>query len=150
MQQNDNLLEQETPTGLYEMALFLEKLWNAYFLSPKQKKEPYQKRYNSIAEQYNRQVNFKAMTIINATTKDTAKSSPMQAPGVLMPTHLVEKRVTAACMPKREGSVIAQILEHHKAGLTNQEIIAKGFNKSTVGRQVCEYKKRIQDESRNR
>lgn len=43
--------------------------------------------------------------------------------------------------PARTGSIIHQIIEHHKAGLTNPQIIALGFNKSTVGRQVGEYKK---------
>lgn len=40
------------------------------------------------------------------------------------------------------GSIIQQILALHKQGLSNKEIIAKGFNKSTVARQVSEYKKR--------
>jgi hypothetical protein len=40
------------------------------------------------------------------------------------------------------GSIIDQILTHHKAGLSNKEIVEKGFNKSTVNRQVSEFKKR--------
>lgn len=40
------------------------------------------------------------------------------------------------------GSIIEQIIALHKQGLSNKEIIAKGFNKSTVGRQVSEFKKR--------
>jgi hypothetical protein len=38
-----------------------------------------------------------------------------------------------------KGSVIYQIIELHKQGLSKPDIIAKGFNKSTVARQVGEY-----------
>lgn len=50
----------------------------------------------------------------------------------------------AAPAPSKTGgkSIIEQILELHKAGKSNKEIIAAGFNKSTVARQVSEYKKR--------
>lgn len=43
-----------------------------------------------------------------------------------------------------KGSIIYQILELHKAGKSKAEIIAAGFNKSTVSRQVGEYIKRNQ------
>lgn len=42
------------------------------------------------------------------------------------------------------GGKIAQILKMHMDGKTNAEIIAAGFNKSTVSRQVSEHKKRQQ------
>lgn len=45
-------------------------------------------------------------------------------------------------IPNEHGGKIEQILWLHDSGLSNNEIIAKGFNKSTVGRQVGEYKKR--------
>lgn len=40
------------------------------------------------------------------------------------------------------GSIIEQILTLHKAGKTRAEIVAAGFNKSTVARQVGEYEKK--------
>ena len=45
---------------------------------------------------------------------------------------------------KKEGgkSIIEQIIELHEQGLSNKQIVEKGFNKSTVNRQVGEYKKR--------
>ena len=39
------------------------------------------------------------------------------------------------------GSIIDQILTHYKAGKTRAEIVALGFNKSTVARQCGEYEK---------
>lgn len=40
------------------------------------------------------------------------------------------------------GSIIDQILALHKAGKSRAEIVAAGFNKSTVARQVGEYEKK--------
>jgi hypothetical protein len=40
------------------------------------------------------------------------------------------------------GSIIDQILTLHKAGKSRAEIVAAGFNKSTVARQVGEYEKK--------
>lgn len=50
---------------------------------------------------------------------------------------------------KKDGgkSIIEQILDLHRAGKTNKEIVALGFNKSTVNRQVGEYKKRMEGEN---
>lgn len=44
--------------------------------------------------------------------------------------------------PKSKG-LVAKIISLHISGLTNQQIIAAGFNKHTVNRQVREYKLRI-------
>jgi hypothetical protein len=38
--------------------------------------------------------------------------------------------------------IVAAILQLHEAGKSNQDIIAMGYNKSTVYRQIGEYKKR--------
>lgn len=57
------------------------------------------------------------------------------------------KRVASApgvYVEPAKGSIIHQILELHKQGLTRPQIIAKGFNKSTVARQVGEFIKRQQ------
>lgn len=42
--------------------------------------------------------------------------------------------------PKKEGKIF-KILELHKKGLTNAEIVDKGFNKGTVAIQVSKFKK---------
>ena len=49
--------------------------------------------------------------------------------------------------PKLPGK-IEQIIAHHKAGKTNDEIVKEGFNKTTVSIQVAKHKKKqteIQD-----
>lgn len=44
--------------------------------------------------------------------------------------------------PKKENSgKIFEIIQLHKKGLTNAQIIEKGYNKSTVGIQVAKYKR---------
>lgn len=45
--------------------------------------------------------------------------------------------------PPRDGSIIQQIIAHHKSGKTKQEIVALGFNKNTVGIQVGRYIKSV-------
>ena len=42
------------------------------------------------------------------------------------------------------GGLIGQIIKLHESGKSKAEIIALGFNKSTVSRQVGEYIKRQQ------
>lgn len=58
------------------------------------------------------------------------------------PTQEPDKPAAPAQTKTGGKSIIEQILELHKAGKSNKEIIAAGFNKSTVARQVSEYKKR--------
>lgn len=54
-----------------------------------------------------------------------------------------KSKATAAPVPNIEGGgKIEKILAMHDAGNSNDQIIAAGFNKSTVYRQVSEYKKR--------
>jgi hypothetical protein len=61
-----------------------------------------------------------------------------------------EERLVAEVKPARTvtkkepgaGSIIDQILTLHKAGKSRAEIVAAGFNKSTVARQVGEYEKK--------
>jgi len=58
----------------------------------------------------------------------------------------VVKEMVAACDkidPIRIPSgICGEIVRLHISGKSNKEIIAMGYNKSTVGRQVSEYKKR--------
>ncbi len=56
----------------------------------------------------------------------------------------VERTFKAPTAPAAnpEGGKIQRILALHDAGFSNDQIIAEGFNKSTVYRQVKEYKER--------
>jgi hypothetical protein len=45
--------------------------------------------------------------------------------------------------PADGSGKVAQIIALHKEGKSNREIIEMGYNKSTVNRQVSEYKKRV-------
>lgn len=45
--------------------------------------------------------------------------------------------------PAEGTGKVAAIIALHKQGLSNKEIVDKGYNKSTVNRQVSEYRKRI-------
>lgn len=126
-----------------DLAEELIRLWELYFATPstkKELKEEYQKNYNLGAESYNKRIGFAAMSIISKTTKDTVRNHPKK----LNELPLGDK--DESLKPKREGSVIQQIIQLHESGKTNKEIIALGFNKSTVGRQVSEFKKRKEQE----
>ena len=49
----------------------------------------------------------------------------------------------------KEPGKIAQILEHHKAGKTVDEIVALGFNKTTVKIQTARYIKNTPGAKKN-
>lgn len=57
----------------------------------------------------------------------------------------VKKATTKKVVEPKEGEKgpgkIAQIIDFHKKGYTNAEIVAEGFNKTTVSIQVSKYKK---------
>lgn len=81
-------------------------------------------------------------TLANTTAKAKSKRTKIET---IVPAAV--KKAAASTKPAaagepKEGSIIHQILEHHKAGKSNKEICELGFNKSTVNRQVNEYKKR--------
>ena len=54
----------------------------------------------------------------------------------------VKEKPAGTPQPIEGVSKIAAIIRLHEQGYTNAQIIAAGYNKSTVGRQVGEYKKR--------
>lgn len=125
-------------TAQSERAEVLKKLWDDYFAAPKAKKKPIMEEYNKLAKEYNEIAGFNCMTIISSSTKDSVKARPVNAPSIVKSSEAPEQ----APIVKKQGSVIEQIIELHKQGKTNKEIINMGYNKSTVGRQVSEYKKR--------
>lgn len=117
-----------------DRAEVLKKLWDDYFAAPKAKKGPIMEQYNKLAKEYNQIAGFTCMTIITSSTKDSVKTRPVNTPTIVKDGQPV--------LEPKKGSIIEQILDLHKQGKTNKEIIAMGYNKSTVGRQVSEYKKR--------
>lgn len=66
-------------------------------------------------------------------TKKAAKKSSKKASS--------KKAVKKEAKRSKDGGKIANIIALHKTGLSNQEIVAKGFNKTTVGIQVAKYKR---------
>jgi len=48
--------------------------------------------------------------------------------------------------PEEGAGAVGQILRMHIAGMSNQQIIEAGFNKSTVYRQTNEFRKRVKEE----
>lgn len=76
----------------------------------------------------------KAITM--ATKKAAAKKVAAKATATKVPA----KKAAKAKDEKGPGK-IAQILELHRKGMENSDIVAKGFNKTTVSIQVSKYKK---------
>lgn len=118
-------------------------LWFNYGASSGKDKSKVRNEYNTVAEHYNKRVGWKCMSLINSTTiVETKEAFEARTEG----TAKIEKKKeqSAAAEPvKRSGTIIQQILALHKEGKTNKEIIDAGFNKSTVSRQVSEYKKSL-------
>lgn len=83
--------------------------------------------------------------ITNAVFTDV-RAFDYKAPPASKSAPNLKKTTTASPKPPppptNGGSIIQEILKLHQAGKSNKEIIAMGFNKSTVGRQVGEFKKR--------
>jgi hypothetical protein len=78
-----------------------------------------------------------------STTKATpSKKKSVLSPGTLKPEEGFNQQPDKPVKAAGGKCIIEQILDLHKAGKSNKEIIAAGFNKSTVARQVSEYKKR--------
>jgi hypothetical protein len=75
----------------------------------------------------------------------TKKVEDSKKTKVVTTVKVKENTKTQAKGEPKTGSIIQQIIEHHKKGLSNKEIVELGFNKSTVNRQVSEYKKRKAD-----
>ncbi len=126
--------------SLDDIAQETARLWQDYFRAPKVKKDPIQKEYNILANEYNKRVQRKDLVIITSATKDNIKYDPAHICSNLSSVKTVESKVKEF----GEDTIIGKILKLHKEGKTNKEIIALGYNKSTVGRQVSEYKKSIQ------
>lgn len=82
-------------------------------------------------------------TTAPATESAPVKSTTKPAPAKKTATPKTEQEPATETPPAGGSNITAQIVALHKQGLSNAEIVAKGFNKSTVARQVGEYKKRV-------
>lgn len=93
---------------------------------------------------------------MSKASKKAAQAAATETPVINAPavheapvTHEAPAEAAAPAVPaepKVEGK-IKQILDLHKAGKTNKEIVEMGFNKTTVSIQVARYKKKLEAES---
>jgi len=67
-------------------------------------------------------------------TKAKAKKAPVKKVAT-------KKAVTKSSDGEKGPGKSAQIIELHKKGYSNAEIVGEGFNKTTVSIQVAKYKK---------
>lgn len=156
------------PTKITDLDDLANDLWMRYF-KPAQPLAPAEKRelrdsYNQVAEAINKASGFSRVIKLTPSTLWIASKEgailPAKRPPGAIPTGATPQRSNPAPnfkqlaqskaapkVTKEPGgeSIIGQIIAHHKAGLSNKQIIELGFNKSTVGRQVGEYKKRQQN-----
>ena len=121
----------ELPDNLPDLHDVCAELWLK--IADDRKNKDLVARYNTAAAKVNELSKGKAMILINSKT-DVLKLEDKKI--VAVPD--VEKA------PK-EGSIISQIIDLHKSGKSNKEIIEMGYNKSTVNRQVSEFKKKQND-----
>lgn len=164
----------ELPKNIVELSDVADRLWYEFFVplvpNTPQKKREILELYNTAVKQLNKLAGFTRHINITSSTRwipNPSESGPDYQKKIFVeikqftPVTTVAKVVNmkkeivkpsnaapAAAVSKKAGpggSIIEQILAHHVSGLSNKEIIALGFNKSTVGRQVGEFKKRNQN-----
>lgn len=160
-QPEDDFQLPEKITDLDDLA---QTLWMQYFkpaepLPPTVKRE-LRDRYNLVADKinklsgFNRVIKLTPSTLWIASKSAEDPTSNLKRMPVQPTTGQIKQRSVPAPSfkqlakskpvkePGKGGGIIDQIIAHHVSGLSNKEIIALGFNKSTVARQVGEYKKR--------
>lgn len=170
-QRQENEKEFCYPENVQDLFEVADRLWFEYF-TPAQ---PYDSKtkskilatYNEAVKRHNKIQGFNRLMSLTSSTywkPQADETGPDMKekifvdiiefkPEVSKPAKVV--RMSQAPTPGskpahqfKRGSIIEQILELHKQGKTNKEIVAAGFNKSTVNRQVSEYKKRIANEKK--
>lgn len=90
-----------------------------------------------------------AKLFIPAEFVNTGKPTPPAPPTKPIPQQIIvtNNHPTNNVLPLLEGEgIVAAIIRHYNLGMSNEQIIGAGFNKSTVYRQVSEYKKRVRAE----
>lgn len=158
------------PTEVNALQEIIDDLWDQYF-NPKTPLKAPEKRalmakYNEAAVKMNEITGFSRVIILTPSTLVTKKKQNEPAETTETTVHVnkpegkpvpyvsasksnADKSTSDAAPEKKSPTIlksepgkIDKILALHKEGKTNKEIIAMGYNKSTVGRQVAEYKKR--------
>lgn len=76
----------------------------------------------------------------NAGTAITDPNAAIEVPAAGGEATTTEENAAAEAEARQPGK-IEQILQLHKEGKSNKEIVAAGFNKTTVSIQVAKYKK---------
>lgn len=147
---HDEEQEQE-PTAIVELDDFIYDLWHQYFEPEKpitkEQRKVIRDKYNRLAKKANDLAGAQRHIILTESTrwqKDDSKPVPKPVIDRSLADTIINSNKQLKPKAQKMGgkSIIEQIIELHKQGLTNKEIVEKGFNKSTVNRQVCEYKKR--------
>ncbi len=121
-------------------------LWQMYF-NPRTEPMDYKarvylrERYNMAAERRNKLSGIKALVMITPSMRIQAyPGQPLMPIGIHRAVEALVQETKVVTIGT--GNKIQQILALHKDGKTNKEIVAMGFNQSTVNRQVGEYKKK--------
>ena len=159
------------PTSAVELCDLATELWMQYFVPAEPlsstEKRNLRDKYNMVAKKANDVQGHCVLQLITPSTVWIPKKDEVGQP---IPPHkgkaanasikaiAANAKNTAAPAaseapkvqrtPGAGGSIIQQIIALHVEGKSNKEIIALGFNKSTVGRQVSEYKKRLENEQK--
>ncbi len=149
------------PDNVHELDEMAEKMWLDYFSrSPAQERKLLMVQYNEVAKKANELANMQRHIILTPSTQwipDINEEGIVEPPKKRAPVVSINKEkqrqepvapaattpaAAATKLPGAGGTIIQQIIALHEKGLSNKEIIEKGFNKSTVARQVSEFKKR--------
>lgn len=150
--EQEDIAPEDQTNALIELDDIIYDLWHQYF-KPEQKLSKDQKKslrdkYNRVARKANDLAGLQRHIILTETThwqEDAAKPVPKPKVNRELAEKVIEHKKESKPKATKLGtkSIIDQILDHHKAGMANKDIVALGFNKSTVNRQVSEYKKKL-------
>jgi len=133
----------ELPDSVAELDDVASHLYELYFKeTDKVIKKQLMELHNKAAERINKAVGWGRIVIISRATKEVIQIEEQPAPAV--GTKQVVKGIELIQGPpvEKAGGKIGQILDLYKSGKTKKEIIAMGYNKSTVHRQTSEYDKK--------
>lgn len=144
---NANEVEFEVPEHYIDCVDLSEELLYKYFQPQKPltaaERKTLMRQYNMVAEKINTIADFKAVIIL---TPSTRMELPPREEGKELnaPARAVKAPAPKAAPAPKTSSVIGQIIALHLEGKSKKDIIAAGYNKSTVNRQVGEYIKKHQ------
>lgn len=143
-------MEQTNTLSLPELSDRCAELYINYFAEKRNKE--IRDQYNIAAQEYNKRTGRNDMVIITSNTKDNVTTQKGEARLFVEEQNIIIKKKDKSAAKEKEipsttiksGGTVAKIIELHKSGLSNKQIIEMNFNKNTVNRQISEYKKSIQ------